>query len=227
MENNYTVYLHLNKINGKRYYGITSLKVERRWNNGKGYKEQYFVRAINKYGWNNFEHIIVAKGLTKEEAGWIETVLIAEYDTTNPDKGYNITKGGEGTKGVNPRDYMTEEAKREHDRKMSEAKIGENNPMYGKNYRDYMTEEAKRERDRKASETMKGKYVGKNHPQAKSVIVIINDKIFGAFDYAKQGAEYFNCNHRHISECCKGKRKSCGKYNGYKIVWRYIEIIEL
>ena len=195
MENNYTVYLHLNKINGKRYYGITSLKVEYRWNNGKGYKEQYFARAINKYGWDNFEHIIIAKGLTKDDAGWIETVLIAEYDTTNPDKGYNITKGGEGTKGVNPRDYMTEEELLE--------------------------------RDRKASESMKGKYCGENHPRVKSVITIINDKIFGVFDYAKQGAEYFGCVNSHISDCCKGKRKSCGKYNGHKIVWRYIEIIEL
>ena len=256
MENNYTVYLHLNKINGKRYYGITSLKVEYRWNNGKGYKEQYFARAINKYGWDNFEHIIIAKGLTKDDAGWIETVLIAEYDTTNPDKGYNITKGGEGTKGVNPRDYMTEEELLERDRKASESMkgkyCGENHPMYGKNSWDYMTEEAKKERRRKASasmkgknhwenmtdeqkeeckrklsESMKGKYCGENHPRVKSVITIINDKIFGVFDYAKQGAEYFGCVNSHISECCKGKRNYCGKYNGCKIVWRYIEIIEL
>ena len=196
MDNNYTVYLHLNKINGKRYYGITSLEPKNRWHNGKGYpRNKHFTDAINLYGWENFEHIIVAKGLTKEEAGWIETVLIAEYDTTNPDKGYNITKGGEGTKGVNPRDYMTEETKIEQSRKLSEAK--------------------------------KGKYCGKNHPYAKSVIAIINDKIFGVFDYITQGAEYFGCNIGHISDCCKGKYKSCGKYNGQKIVWRYITIIEL
>ena len=133
-------------------------------------------------------------------------------------------KASESMKGKNPRDSMTEEAKREHDRKISEAMKGENNPMYGKNYRDYMTEEAKIEQGRKISEANKGK----SNPQAKPVIAIINNKIFGAFDYATQGAEYFNCHQSHISDCCKGKKyKSCGKYNGYKIVWRYIEIIEL
>ena len=96
---------------------------------------------------------------------------------------------------------------------------GENNPMYGKNYRDYMTEEAKKKRDEKMT--------GKNNPQAKSVIAIINDKIFGAFDYAKQGAEYFGCNHGNIVNCCKGKIKSAGKYNCQKIIWKYITIIEL
>ena len=190
MENNYTVYMHISP-SGKRYVGITSRKPKYRWNNGKGYKEQVFYNAIEKYGWENFEHIIIAKGLTEEEADWLETELIKELDLRNPDKGYNITEGGDGIKGVNPRNYMTEEAKRERDRKMSEANSGE------------------------------------NHPQAKSVITIINDKIFGVFDYAKQGAEYFGCHYSHISDCCRGKRKSCGKYNGCKIVWKYIEIIEL
>ena len=250
MDNNYTVYLHLNKINGKRYYGITSMKPKNRWRNGKGYYgNKHFTDAINLYGWENFEHIIVAKGLTKEEAGWIETVLIAEYDTTNPDKGYNNSLGGESWN-------CSEETKQ----KMSEAKIGkkrpeisgennpmygrcgENHPMYGKNSLDYMTEEAKKERGRKLSEANKGennpmygkkrpehseRISGKNHPQAKSVIAIINDKIFGAFDYAKQGEEYFGCNQSNIIKCCKGKYKSCGKYNGCKIVWKYLDIIEL
>ena len=238
MENNYTVYMHISP-SGKRYIGITSRKVEKRWQNGKGYpNNKHFTDAINLYGWENFEHIIVAKGLTKEEAGWIETVLIAEYDTTNQDKGYNITKGGEGTKGVNPRDYMTEETKREHDRKLSEAQkgkkrpehsermSGESNPMYRKNPRDYMTEEAKIEQSRKMSENH-ADFNGKNHPYAKSVIAIINDKIFGAFDYITQGAKYFGCDQGHISNCCRGKYKSAGKYNVQKIIWRYLTIKEL
>ena len=34
---NYKVYVHI-APNGKRYYGITKKKVERRWRNGKGYE---------------------------------------------------------------------------------------------------------------------------------------------------------------------------------------------
>ena len=34
----WTVYMHVNKINGKKYVGITSQKPEERWkNNGIGY----------------------------------------------------------------------------------------------------------------------------------------------------------------------------------------------
>lgn len=49
----------------------------------------------------NIEHVLVARGLTKEEAHWLEEELIKIYDTTNLDKGYNIAKGGKGPKGVN------------------------------------------------------------------------------------------------------------------------------
>ena len=53
----YSVYCHLNKINGKRYIGITFRPVLKRWKNGKGYNEVHqpiFAAAIKKYGWNNF-----------------------------------------------------------------------------------------------------------------------------------------------------------------------------
>lgn len=92
---NYTVYMHQNKINGKKYIGITGNIPEVRWNNGKGYyKNPYFNHAIQKYGWDNFEHIILYEGLTKEEAEDLEIETIAKYDTTNSDNGYNLHHGG-------------------------------------------------------------------------------------------------------------------------------------
>lgn len=49
-ERNYTVYMHVNKANGKTYIGITSKKPEKRWNNGNGYKQnKYFDNAIKKH----------------------------------------------------------------------------------------------------------------------------------------------------------------------------------
>ena len=154
MENNYTVYMHISP-SGKRYIGITSLEPKRRWRSGKGYpNNEHFTSAIEKYGWDNFEHIIIAKGLSEEEAKWLEIKLIREWDSVNQDKGYNISLGGDGTSGMNPRDYMTEEAKRERDRKASESMKGKNK---GKNPRDSMTEEAKIEQGRKISEAHKGK----------------------------------------------------------------------
>ena len=67
--NNYTVYMHTNLINDKKYIGITQQVPEMRWKNGKGYKPtSHFRKAIVSYGWNNFKHEILYTGLTAEQA---------------------------------------------------------------------------------------------------------------------------------------------------------------
>ena len=89
----YYLYCHTNKINGKKYIGISIQKPSRRWKNGKGYKGCYkFQKAIDKYGWENFEHEILFDNLTKQEASKLEQEYISKYDTVN--NGYNILKGG-------------------------------------------------------------------------------------------------------------------------------------
>ncbi|MBP3801390.1 MAG: hypothetical protein J6I85_05165 [Clostridia bacterium] len=53
-----------------------------------------FYSAIQKYGWNNFSHEILYTNLSLEEANYKEAELIQKYQTTNPQYGYNIEKGG-------------------------------------------------------------------------------------------------------------------------------------
>lgn len=104
LEKTYCVYKHTNKFNNKIYIGITCRKPEVRWNNGRGYKKnEYFYRAIQKYGWyEGFRHEILFEHLTKEEACKIESELISKYDSTNFKKGYNCSTGGEcGNAGCN------------------------------------------------------------------------------------------------------------------------------
>lgn len=121
-ERNYKLYVHISPSN-KRYYGITSTSVKRRWDCGRGYKGcTHFRNAINKYGWENFEHLVLFDNLTKDEACLLEQCYIALYDTTNPKYGYNSTYGGE--KGV----IHTEETKK----KISQNISGKNHPNYGK-----------------------------------------------------------------------------------------------
>jgi len=93
----FTVYMHVNKINGKKYVGITKCNdPNRRWANGKGYyRNKHFSDAIEKYGWNNFDHQIIMQGLEKESACALEQWLIKVHETQNKNKGYNITDGGE------------------------------------------------------------------------------------------------------------------------------------
>ena len=227
MNRNYKLYVHINKINGKRYYGITGQKISRRWrNNGNGYKprknkngkgykgNKHFWNAINKYGWDNFEHIVLFEGLTEEEAKLMEKCYVALYDTTNQDKGYNMTNGGEGVNGYK----HTEEWKQENSKRMKGRYKGEKHPQFGTHH----TEEWKQEHSKKMS--------GKNNPRATSVICLTTKRMFLT---AKEGAEYYNIGGSgEICNCCKGFRtkkdkkikvKSAGKLSdGTKLVWRYL-----
>ena len=60
-DNVFSVYMHTNTINGKKYVGITSKEPTRRWKgNGSGYRNnEHFWNAIQKYGWDNFEHDVI------------------------------------------------------------------------------------------------------------------------------------------------------------------------
>lgn len=92
----YTVYAHINKTNGKMYVGITKRPVEERWLNGEGYKNCiYFDKAIRKYGWDGFDHEIIASHLTEEEACNMEYLLIQKLNLQNRKYGYNIKDGGD------------------------------------------------------------------------------------------------------------------------------------
>lgn len=103
----YKVYKHTSP-NGKVYIGITNQNPERRWGkNGRGYKENgYFYRAIEKHGWNNFKHEILADNLTEEEACNLEIKLIEEFNTTDRSCGYNRHSGGKVHDTVSREDML-------------------------------------------------------------------------------------------------------------------------
>ena len=93
----YTVYAHI-APNGKMYVGITSQKPEYRWRDGlSAYREnEHLCNAIRKYGWENFQHEIIASGLTGEEAGHMEKLLIEKLNLLDRRYGYNKSPGGDG-----------------------------------------------------------------------------------------------------------------------------------
>lgn len=136
---NYCVYVHTSPSN-KAYIGITSKDIKERWGlNGSHYKKnKHFWNAIQKYGWDNFKHEVLFENLTKEKACKIEILLIALFNTQNPDFGYNISPGGElGITGC----HLSDETKQ----KISEANkgllTGEKNPMHGVSPRERMDED--------------------------------------------------------------------------------------
>lgn len=119
---NFKVYCHINKTNNKLYFGITSQTLNERWRNGKGYKKGVFYRAIQKYGWDNFEHILLIENLSEDCAKETEKYLINKYNSIVP-FGYNTTFGGDSIY----RPKYTEEERQLRSKKMK----GKNNPMYG------------------------------------------------------------------------------------------------
>lgn len=242
--NNYTVYAHINKINNKIYIGITKQRPNLRWGkNGNKYKtSRYFWNAINKYGWNNFEHEIIANNLTNDEAKTFEITLISKLNTTNRNMGYNMTKGGDGITGVK----LSEEAKK----KISERTRGINHPLYGKHHTEESnnknriahlgensawfgrkhTDEEKtkigkgnkgkiisKETRKKLSDSLKGKYIGTNSFNHTSVVCLETGKVY---DYIKQATEELKLDPSGISATLRGKQKTCGKLqDGTRLHW--------
>lgn len=233
---NYSVYCHTSPSN-KKYVGI-SCNLEKRWNNGKGYIKNYlFYRAIEKYGWDNFKHEILYNQLTLEEAGKIEKQLIAEWNLTNPQFGYNLREGGNGNFSNESRRLMSisrlnnKNSVGRHLSLETRQKISESLKQYYKTHTPTMTnkkqsEETKEKlRNRKISDETKLKMKqnhadvsGEKNPSAKPIRQLdLNGNILEEFAYATLASRKFNLDLSSIIKCCRGKAKTCG---GYK--WEYI-----
>lgn len=120
----YSLYMHISPSH-KVYIGVTLQRPNLRWKHGSGYVDnEYFSRAIKKYGWNNFNHIILCDNLTKEEAEFLERDMICMCKATDRRYGYNIENGGNLAGKHSPETCA----------KMSVAMRGEKNPRYGKKF---------------------------------------------------------------------------------------------
>ena len=219
--NNYAVYVHINKINDKRYVGQTN-NIERRWrSNGVDYKNSlYFYNAIQKYGWNNFEHIILKDNLTKEEADKWEKYYIDFYHSRYNENGYNIREGGNRQLSEETRQKLSQIAKEkglwkgDNNPRHLDPLFGERNGMYGKKH----SEETKQKiseanKGRQLTEETKQKisnFMNNNHPRAKKVICLETGEVFLS---TRKAAEAYNTSHTCISRVCNGERKTtAGKH---------------
>lgn len=93
----YTIYMHRNLINNKVYIGQTRDELNRRFKKGYGYRSSpHFYASIQKYGWDNFEHIVLEENLSAETANEREKFWIALFKSNEEKFGYNLTPGGCG-----------------------------------------------------------------------------------------------------------------------------------
>ena len=91
----YTIYQHIFP-NNKQYIGITKREPETRWGpGGYHYKNNPPMwEAIQEFGWDNIQHIILESDVPEEEVSRKERQYIDQYDSANPEKGYNRQRGG-------------------------------------------------------------------------------------------------------------------------------------
>ena len=242
-ERKWKVYMHVvpKELSGysydKYYIGITQQRLTKRWQHGAGYhKRSLFRKAIDKYGWDNIKHIVIAEDLSEKEAKEMEVELIAKYNSYNSKYGYNLTKGGDGTLGR----MKTEEEKEMHRRLSLEicSRPDYVHPNKGKK----MSEEFRR----KASEAQKKRFSdpnyidprkgipmseenkeklrkprpqisGKNSPTAKIIYQYDLDmNLIKEYPCAKDASKETGIKYRNIINAVGGNTKTAGGY-----IWKY------
>ena len=237
-EKKYIVYLHVNKINGKVYVGITKYDdPNRRWRNGREYRRNVlFTRVINKYGWDGFNHIVIFKNLPEEAASRIETLLIKRYRKRGIC--YNIADGGQGTSAMN--DIIR--------KKISKSCIGRNtgddNPMrhLTEEQRKFHSDKMKSLWENRREELLSklrsgiargkqlGRYKGSHHGQSgqglSNIIKAaskpvqcfdINGNLIREYESIKQAAMELGKSYSNLTRACKTNKKA------YGFIWKYKE----
>ena len=96
----WTIYCHTHISTGRRYIGLTSQTMEKRWKNhinaAKNSKNGrwHFPNAIRKYGPDAFTHEVLAQSWDLDGANATECAVIAQEGTRDPKLGFNTLKGG-------------------------------------------------------------------------------------------------------------------------------------
>lgn len=215
----YTVYQHKNKINEKIYIGITMQEPNKRWGlNGVNYKSSpHFFAAIQKYGWDNFEHNILFTNLTKEEACKKEQELIEFYNSMDRNFGYNSTSGGEtfimnketkekisqALKGN--KNGLGKSCTEEKKKKISEAQKGRE---FSEEHKRKLSKAAQR-RHTPCSEEKKEK-LSKNYPNKKPVYC---EELNQVFESVQECSRQLDIPATNISKICRGKGKTAKGYH--------------
>lgn len=152
------IYCATNKTNGMRYVGKTACGLQKRKRNHESDARKdsrlYFHRAIKKYGADGFTWDVIYRSDNETELNRMEKNFIRMFKSTERDKGYNLTHGGEGCipneeTRAKLRGKHTEEHKKrisggkkgkkfteQHKKNLREAhkgvQAGEKHPMFGK-----------------------------------------------------------------------------------------------
>lgn len=204
------IYKITNKINQKSYIGKTTRTPQERFEEHRKEakreraKDRPFYKAINKYGMDNFT-LETIEECSDEIASEREQFWIQAYATFK--NGYNDTIGGDGTPYI---DYnLVVEL---YEQFKNQNKVAEIMGIH-KSSVSYILDNMniKKLSHKEVAKLNKGKPVKQ--------INKFTDEIICVFDSLSEAEKSLNIKdaHKHISEVCRGKRKTA---YGYK--WEYV-----
>ena len=156
MKKLYTVYVHITP-DGMHYYGVTN-NPKRRWEgNGRLYKTTALQPYIEKFGWENIQHIVLFENQTKEDALSIEDSLIIsgweKGNCINQQRSGNISKE-EGYFREYRREYREENREKynEYHHEYQREYREKNREKYNEYHREYQREYQRQRYQRKKEE---------------------------------------------------------------------------
>ena len=210
----------------------------------KGKKPSKFYNAIEKYGWDSFNHEIIGwcEAENKDELNYIlnewECYYIEKYDSYY--NGYNGTTGGDGTRfpgDSNPRarkvvclntgeifTTLTEASKKYGTTRSKIACVCSGTGVYaGKDEYNNKMYWAYYEDYKDMTEAHINAVMNKQQKHdncCKSVICLTTGAVFEKIIYAEKW-----CGSGAIGQCCKGKCKTAGKHpdTGERLKWMYYD----
>lgn len=243
------VYLITNRVNGKRYVGITCRGYQERFkehvNEAMNGSTTILHNAIRKYGVDKFDLMILESNIEDTDIGNKEQYYIELYNTFySSGIGYNMTEGGGGMSGYR----HTEEAKQKISDSLKGRKYSE---IRNKKIQEAMTgREYKPEWREALSQSRLGRFKGNENPfygkqhseetkkrvseaNTKHHVLQIDkstDEVLRKFHNPKHAGTWIvenghssghpdTCGGR-ISEVCRNANKACTAY-GFK--WRFEE----
>lgn len=207
------VYLTINDINDICYIGKRQKPSFDKAYKGSG---THLKLAFKKYGRDAFHTYILEWCATKEALCEAEKRWISKFKEMGAEL-YNIGKGGDGGNMVDW-NALPEERRRAINEKNRQSHLGAKNPFYGKHHTEKTKSIIREKNKTKVAPTELLEYKQKQRAQLPKVVQIDKEtgEIVATWDnWCVAGRELVK-EHRlayaHISECCKGKRKSAYGY---------------
>lgn len=161
------IYMTKNLVTGKLYIGLhrrtmNPEDIDDSWYLGSG---TYFMKALAKYGEDNFERTILHECENEESLLYMEKVYIAYYNAVDDEMFYNIAKGGRG--GIKFTEEQKEHMRHPH-RPMSDIGRSHMSRTFSEATRKKLSENAKKNltgyvHSDESREHMRSGHIGNRH----------------------------------------------------------------